>query len=88
MHNWSGVYDNKDKEVVKLILVVVLQSVLLFVQAGWKVKEVGIAPCCQVLGRDEEVLGHTSKNTIEEIWNGMHMLNYKNNTQRELSRLL
>ena len=26
--------------------------------------------CCQVLGRDEAVLGHTSENTIEEIWNG------------------
>ena len=30
-----------------------------------------VHPCCQVLGRDDEaVLGHTSQNTIEEIWNG------------------
>ena len=28
-------------------------------------------PCCQVLGRDDEaVLGHLSKNTLEEVWYG------------------
>jgi len=36
-----------------------------------KVLEKPAVPCCQVLGRDDEaVLGHLSKNTLEEIWYG------------------
>ena len=72
MHNWSGVYDNKDKRngIVKTCGRPFSPDVV--IRAGGLDGQRGaVAPCCQVLGRDEEaVLGHTSENTIEEIWNG------------------
>ena len=72
MHNWSGVYDNKDKRSGKINTCGRPFSPDVVIRAGGLEGQRGaVAPCCQVLGRDEEaVLGHTSKNTIEEIWNG------------------
>jgi wyosine [tRNA(Phe)-imidazoG37] synthetase (radical SAM superfamily) len=72
MHNWSGVYDNKDKRSGKINTCGRPFSPDVVIRAGGLDGQRGaVAPCCQVLGRDEEaVLGHTSKNTIEEIWNG------------------
>ena len=72
MHNWSGVYDNKDKRSGKVKTCGRPFSPDVVIRAGGLDGQRGaVAPCCQVLGRDEEaVLGHTSKNTIEEIWNG------------------
>ena len=72
MHNWSGVYDNKDKRSGKINTCGRPFSPDVVIRAGGLDGHRGaVAPCCQVLGRDEEaVLGHTSKNTIEEIWNG------------------
>ena len=72
MHNWSGVYDNKDKRTGKIKTCGRPFSPDVVIRAGGLDEKRGaVAPCCQVLGRDEEaVLGHTSENTIEEIWNG------------------
>jgi len=72
MHNWSGVYDNKDKRSGKINTCGRPFSPDVVIRAGGLDGQKGaVAPCCQVLGRDEEaVLGHTSVNTIEEIWNG------------------
>jgi len=72
MHNWSGVYDNKDKRSGKINTCGRPFSPDVVIRAGGLDGQRGaVAPCCQVLGRDEEaVLGHTSVNTIEEIWNG------------------
>ena len=72
MHNWSGVYDNKDKRTGKIKTCGRPFSPDVVIRAGGLDGQRGaVAPCCQVLGRDEEaVLGHTSENTIEEIWNG------------------
>tara|TARA_B100001109_G_C18834463_1_gene461233 strand:- start:20 stop:979 length:960 start_codon:yes stop_codon:yes gene_type:complete len=72
MHNWSGVYDNKDKRSGKINTCGRPFSPDVVIRAGGLEGQRGaVAPCCQVLGRDEEaVLGHTSVNTIEEIWNG------------------
>ena len=72
MHNWSGVYDNKDKRNGTVKTCGRPFSPDVVIRAGGLDGQRGaVAPCCQVLDRDEEaVLGHTSKNTIEEIWNG------------------
>ena len=72
MHNWSGVYDNKDKRNGTVKTCGRPFSPDVVIRAGGLDGQRGaVAPCCQVLGRDEEaVLGHTSENTIEEIWNG------------------
>jgi hypothetical protein len=73
MHNWSGVYDPKQNTRTgeektcgrPFSPDVVIRA------GGSDGKRGGVAPCCQVLGQDEKaVLGHTSENTIEEIWNG------------------
>ena len=71
MHNWSGVYDNKDKRKGKVKTCGRPFSPDIVIRAGGLDGKSGaVAPCCQVLGRDEEaVLGHTSENTVEEIWN-------------------
>ena len=73
MHNWSGVYDignNKRKGEVKTCGRPFSPDVVIRA-GGLDGKRGAVAPCCQVLGRDEEaVLGHTSENTIEEIWYG------------------
>ena len=72
MHNWSGVYvpEYGRNGVVKTCGRPFSPDVV--IRAGGLDNNRGaVAPCCQVLGRDEEaVLGHTSVNTIEEIWNG------------------
>ena len=71
MHNWSGVYDNKDKRegaiktcgqhsvlILLFVLKVLMESLAQFLSLY------------QVLGRDEEaVLGHTSEKSVAEIWN-------------------
>ena len=66
------VYDNKDKRNGKVKTCGRPFSPDVVIRAGGLEGHRGaVAPCCQVLGRDEEaVLGHTSVNTIEEIWNG------------------
>ena len=73
MHNWSGVYEIGNNERTGEVKTcgrpfspdVVIRA------GGTGGKRGGVAPCCQVLGQDEKaVLGHTSENTIEEIWNG------------------
>ena len=72
LHNWSGVYDPsyKRKGEVKTCGRPFSPDVVIRV-GGLDGKRGAVAPCCQVLGRDEEaVLGHTSENTIEEIWFG------------------
>jgi len=73
MHNWSGVYDvgnNQRKGEVKTCGRPFSPDVVIRA-GGLDGKRGAVAPCCQVLGRDEEaVLGHTSENTIEEIWFG------------------
>jgi|TARA_R110000822_G_scaffold7048_2_gene29181 MoaA/NifB/PqqE/SkfB family radical SAM enzyme len=73
MHNWSGVYEldvNARKGEVKTCGRPFAPDVV--IRAGGLDGNRGaVAPCCQVLGRDEEaVLGHCSVNTIEEIWDG------------------
>lgn len=72
MHNWSGVYDNKDKRKGDVKSCGRPFSPDVVIRAGGLDGKSGaVAPCCQVLGRDEEaVLGHTSENTIEEIFFG------------------
>lgn len=72
LHNWSGVYDPSYKREgkVKTCGRPFSPDVVIRV-GGLDGKRGAVAPCCQVLGRDEEaVLGHTSENTIEEIWFG------------------
>lgn len=72
MHNWSGLYDNADKRKGGLKTCGRPFSNDIVIRAGGlDGKRGAVAPCCQVLGRDEEaVLGHVSENSIEEIWNG------------------
>ena len=73
LHNWSGVWDigkNKREGKVKTCGRPFSPDVVIRA-GGLDGKRGAVAPCCQVLGRDEEaVLGHTSENTIEEIWEG------------------
>jgi len=73
MHNWSGATDIGDNKRIGDVKTcgrpfspdVVIRA------GGLDGKRGAVHPCCQVLGRDEEaVLGHTSENTIEEIWYG------------------
>lgn len=72
MHNWSGVYENEDKRSGTIKTCGRPFSPDVVIRAGGLDGKTGaVAPCCQVLGQDEKaVLGHTSENTIEEIWNG------------------
>ena len=72
MHNWSGVYDPKDARDGSVKSCGRPFSPDVVIRAGGLDGRAGaVAPCCQVLGRDEEaVLGHTSESTIEEIWYG------------------
>jgi hypothetical protein len=73
MHNWSGVYNiglNEREGKVKSCGRPFSPDVVIRA-GGTDGKRGGVAPCCQVLGQDEKaVLGHTSENTIEEIWYG------------------
>ena len=72
MHNWSGVYDNEDKREGAIKTCGRPFSPDVVIRAGGLDGKTGaVAPCCQVLGQDENaVLGHTSERSIEEIWNG------------------
>lgn len=72
MHNWSGVYTPEYGRDGKIKTCGRPFSPDIVVRAGGLNGETGaVHPCCQVLGQDEKaVLGHTSVNTIEEIWNG------------------
>jgi len=72
MHNWSGVYNpDYDREGAKKTCGRPFSPDVVIRAGGSDNKRGGVAPCCQVLGQDEKaVLGHTSENTIEEIWNG------------------
>jgi len=73
MHNWSGVYDiGKNEREGKVKTCGRPFSPDVVIRAGGSDGKSGaVAPCCQVLGQDEKaVLGHTSENTIEEIWYG------------------
>ena len=55
MHNWSGVYDNKDKRSGKINTCGRPFSPDVVIRAGGLEGQRGaVAPCCQVLGRDEE----------------------------------
>lgn len=71
MHNWSGIYDNKDKRSGQIKTCGRPFTPDIVIRAGGIDGLRGaVAPCCQVLGRDEEaVLGHTSVQTVREIWN-------------------
>jgi MoaA/NifB/PqqE/SkfB family radical SAM enzyme len=72
MHNWSGVYKPVKERQGKIKTCGRPFSPDVVIRAGGlDGKRGAVHPCCQVLGRDEEaVLGHTSENTIEEIWYG------------------
>lgn len=72
MHNWSGVYKPTYEREGKVKTCGRPFSPDVVIRAGGiDGKRGAVAPCCQVLGRDEEaVLGHTSTNTIEEIIRG------------------
>ena len=72
LHNWSGVYDPTYTRKGEIKTCGRPFSPDVVIRAGGLGGNRGaVAPCCQVLGRDSEaVLGHTSKNTIEEIVNG------------------
>jgi hypothetical protein len=72
MHNWSGVYKPDYGREGKVKTCGRPFSPDVVIRAGGIDGGRGaVAPCCQVLGRDEEaVLGHTSNNTIEEIIRG------------------
>ena len=72
MHNWSGVYKPvKEREGEVKTCGRPFSPDVVIRAGGIDGKRGAVHPCCQVLGRDEEaVLGHTSENTIEEIWLG------------------
>lgn len=72
MHNWSGIYDPNYIRTGNVKTCGRPFSPDIVIRAGGIDGHKGaVAPCCQVLGRDEEaVLGHTSQNTVEEIWFG------------------
>ena len=70
MHNWSGVYDNKDKREGAIKTCGRPFSPDIVIRAGGLDGKSGAVVCRQVLGRDEEaVLGHTSEKGVAEIWN-------------------
>ena len=74
MHNWSGVTDISETGVrhgAKKTCGRPFSPDVVIRAGGLDGQRGAVHPCCQVLGRDEEaVLGHTSENTIEEIWEG------------------
>lgn len=72
LHNWSGVYDPEyTRNGTKRTCGRPFSPDVVIRAGGLHNKRGAVAPCCQVLGRDEEaVLGHTSENTIEEIIRG------------------
>ena len=72
MHNWSGVYKpSYDREGGVKSCGRPFSPDVVIRAGGLDGKSGAVAPCCQVLGQDEEaVLGHTSENTIEEVIRG------------------
>lgn len=72
MHNWSGAYENPNERSGGIKTCGRPFAPEITIRAGGLDGKTGaVHPCCQVLGRDEEaVLGHTSENTIEEVWYG------------------
>lgn len=72
MHNWSGVYDPQyDRQGKKKTCGRPFSPDIVIRSGGIGGNTGAVHPCCQVLGRDDEaVLGHLSKNTIEEVWYG------------------
>jgi len=80
MHNWSGVYEPVKARTGEIKTCGRPFSPDVVIRAGGlDGKRGAVHPCCQVLGRDEEaVLGHTSENTIEEIWNGVEYTALRN----------
>ena len=72
MHNWSGVYDaNYERQGARKTCGRPFSPDVVIRAGGIDGNLGAVHPCCQVLGRDDEaVLGHLSKNTLEEIWYG------------------
>jgi len=72
MHNWSGVYDaNYERQGARKTCGRPFSPDVVIRAGGISGNLGAVHPCCQVLGRDDEaVLGHLSKNTLEEIWYG------------------
>tara|TARA_E500000318_G_scaffold46866_2_gene44203 strand:- start:4288 stop:5247 length:960 start_codon:yes stop_codon:yes gene_type:complete len=72
MHNWSGVYEpDYDREGSRKTCGRPFSPDLVIRAGGLSGATGAVHPCCQVLGRDDEaVLGHGSKNSLEEIWYG------------------
>ena len=73
MHNWSGVYDEVTwrKRPDKRSCGRPFSPDLIIRAGGNDGKQGAVVPCCMVLGQDSKaVLGHTSDQTIEQIWNG------------------
>lgn len=79
MHNWSGVYSPEYARSGDIVGCGRPFSPDVVVRAGGNNGETGaVHPCCQVLGNDEAaVLGHLSKNTLAEIWNGKEYENLR-----------
>lgn len=72
MHNWSGVYDPVYKRKGQKRTCGRPFSPDITVRAGGSNgTKLSVAPCCQVLGRDEEAdLGSLEGKRVEEVWNG------------------
>lgn len=72
MHNWSGVYNPVYHRKGKKRTCGRPFAPELTVRAGASDgTKLSVAPCCQVLGRDDEAdLGSLSNNSLEEVWNG------------------
>jgi len=72
MHNWSGVYDPSYKRSGEKKTCGRPFSPDITVRAGGSNgTKSSVAPCCQVLGRDEEAdLGSLDGRSVEEVWNG------------------
>lgn len=72
MHNWSGVYKPEyDRQGTKRTCGRPFSPEIVIRAGGLNGSTGAVHPCCQVLGRDDEaVLGHTSLNSIEDIWFG------------------
>lgn len=73
MHNWSGLYDDVTWRArsEKRSCGRPFSPDIIIRAGGNEGKQGAVVPCCMVLGQDSKaVLGHTSDQTIEQIWNG------------------
>jgi organic radical activating enzyme len=73
MHNWSGVYDEVTwrKRPEKRSCGRPFSPDIIIRAGGNDGKQGAVVPCCMVLGQDSKaVLGHTSEQSIEQIFNG------------------